>query len=505
MGEGGRYEVENEDCISLASIWLFFYGMLSGDIGMKTKFSVGLSGLAFFLLSQAAFAADGPPPIDSGSVAWILASSAFVLLMTVPGLALFYAGMGQQKNVLGTIMQTLVSLGIVTVVWVLWGYSLAFGNDIGHLIGGLDYIGLGGLALPGSAEAANAVMGLGIPDLLYMVFQLMFAAITVAIISGSITERVKFTGWVAFLVLWITIVYAPVAHWVWGAEGWLFKMGALDFAGGTVVHIASGVSGLAAALFLGKRMNYGKTIQPPHNLTLTLLGGGMLWFGWMGFNGGSALAANASAALAFVNTQIAAAAGLMGWMMMEWKSSGKPTMLGAISGAVAGLVVITPAAGLVSPMGALAMGLIGGVLLYGAVLLKRKLNYDDSLDAFGIHGIGGTIGAILTGVFVTKAVTGATGASGLLEGNAAQVLTQLTAVGAVIIYSFAATLLICYLAEKTFGFRLGEEGQMEGLDLSQHGETAYNLSAVAGYSQAEGEGGQAKVTAPLPKVKYSTQ
>lgn len=307
------------------------------------------------------------------------------------------------------------------------------------------------------------------------------------------------------MVLWITIVYAPVAHWVWGAEGWLFKMGALDFAGGTVVHIASGVSGLAAAFFLGKRLGYGKTVQPPHNLTLTLLGGGMLWFGWMGFNGGSALAANASAVLAFVNTQIAAGAGLIGWMMVEWKLTGKPTMLGAVSGAVAGLVVITPAAGLVSPMGALMMGVIGGALLYGAVLIKHKLHYDDSLDAFGIHGIGGTIGAILTGVFVTKAVTGPTGASGLLEGNVSQVITQMTAVGAVIVYSLVATLVLCFVVSKVFGFRLSEEDEMEGLDLSQHSEVGYNLTSVGGYRVSDKADGEVLGVTPQAEVSCSTK
>ncbi|HYA42985.1 MAG TPA: ammonium transporter [Syntrophobacteraceae bacterium] len=409
-----------------------------------------------------------PAKIDSGDTAWILASSALVLLMT-PGLALFYGGMVRRKNVLGTIMHSFVAMGIISIQWVLFGYSLAFGPDIGHFIGNLDWIGLNHVGL-----APNADYGPTVPHQAYMIFQMMFAIITPALISGAIAERMKFSAYCIFLIAWATFVYDPLAHWVWGAGGWLHEKGALDFAGGLVVHISSGISALACALMLGKRKGYRVDIMAPHNLTLTILGACLLWFGWFGFNAGSAVAAGELSTSAFVGTHIATAAAAMSWMFTEWIHRGKPTALGAASGAVAGLVAITPASGFIAPLPALLLGIIAGALCYGAVNLKSSLGYDDSLDVVGVHGIGGTIGALFTGFFATKLINAA-GGDGLFYGNPGQVGVQALSVVSAWVYSFVVTFIILKVIDAIIGLRLTEEDESTGLDLTQHGEVGYTF------------------------------
>ena len=409
------------------------------------------------------------PKIDTGDTAWVLMSSALVLLMTAPGLALFYGGMVRQKNALGTLMHSFIILALISVQWVLWGYSLAFGPDKGGIIGGLEWAGLRGVgAEPNPAYAAT------IPHQAFMLFQMMFAVITPALITGAFAERKKFSTFIVFVLAWATLVYDPLAHWVWGDGGWLHKLGALDFAGGTVVHISSGVSALAAVLVIGKRKGYGQQPMPPHNLPLTVMGASLLWFGWFGFNAGSALGANGLAAHAFTTTNTAAAAAALGWMLTEWSSRGKPTVLGAASGAVAGLVAVTPAAGFVTPMAALVIGGLAGVLCYTACNLKTKLGYDDSLDVVGVHGVGGTWGALATGIFATKAVNDA-GANGLLYGEPGQLWKQIVAVGATIVLGFVMTVVILKVLDAVMGLRISEDDEMAGLDLSQHSETAYAL------------------------------
>jgi Amt family ammonium transporter len=397
--------------------------------------------------------------INYADTAWIMVSSALVMLM-LPGLALFYGGMVRRKNVLGTLMHSFVPLGVITVQWVFIGYSLSFGEDIGHFVGNLDKAFLMGI----SHTDLNGT----IPDYLFCMFQLMFAIITVALISGGMAERVKFKAYVVFIFVWSTLVYDPICHWVWGG-GWLGDLGALDFAGGTVVHISSGVAGLAAALVLKKRRGFPGSMMIPHSLPLTLLGAGLLWFGWFGFNAGSALAADEIAVLAFTNTQIATGAGLLGWVVMEFCKIGKASALGAASGIVAGLVAITPAAGFVEPLWAMVIGFVAGALCYAAVVAKVKMGYDDSLDAFGIHGIGGAWGALATGLFVTV------GGTGLLAGNLKQVWIQLVGIGASAAYSFILTCVIVTVIDKTIGFRVDDEEEEMGLDTTQHGETGYNL------------------------------
>src|SRR5438093_7115909 len=368
-------------------------------------------------------AAPAPPPkIDTGDTAWVLTSSALVLAMTAPGLALFYGGMVREKNTLGTIMQSFIILCLISVQWVLWGYSLAFGPDKGHFIGGLEWVGLAGVAM----DQPNADYAATIPHQAYMIFQAMFAVITVALITGAFAERMKFSSFLVFSLLWATFIYDPLAHWVWGVGGWLRNLGALDFAGGTVVHISSGVSALVAALIIGRRKGYGHQPMPPHNLPFTVIGASLLWFGWFGFNAGSALAANGLAAHAFTTTNTATAAAALGWMLTEWNSRGKPTVLGAASGAVAGLVAITPAAGFVTPMAAIFIGALAGFLCYTACNLKAELGYDDSLDVVGVHGVGGTWGALATGLFATKLVNEA-GGDGLFYGNPKQLGIQFLA------------------------------------------------------------------------------
>jgi ammonium transporter, Amt family len=421
------------------------------------------------------------PVLNTGDTAWMLTSAALVLFM-IPGLALFYGGMVRQKNVLSTMMHSLVAMGIVGVQWAVIGYSLAFAPDAGGgLVGNLSKAMMDGLVtikdgLPTYALFQNVPTEPGsIPEYVFAMFQGMFAMITVALISGAVAERIKFSAYCLFVLLWTTLVYDPLAHWVWMAEGWLFKMGALDFAGGTVVHLSSGVSALVVLYFLGKRHGFPAERMAPHNLPLTLLGVGLLWFGWFGFNAGSAIvgvnnsnAAGGLAGLALVTTTIAPAAAGLTWMIAEWIHAGKPSALGFGSGVVAGLVVITPAAGFVQPGAAILMGIAGGLVCYGGILLKAKLKYDDSLDAFGVHGIGGTTGAILTGVFATV------GATGLLSGNVKQFTVQLIAIGAAAAYAVIVTLLIAFAIEKTIGLRVEREDEIKGLDLTQHHESAYN-------------------------------
>ena len=430
-----------------------------------------------------AAAAPAPPKIDTGDTAWVLTSTALVLLMTAPGLALFYGGMVRQKNALGTLMHSFIILALISIQWVLWGYTLAFGPDRGGIIGGLDWMGLRGVG-----QTPNADYAATIPHQVFMLFQMMFAVITPALITGAFAERKKFSTFIVFILAWATLVYDPLAHWVWGVGGWLRNLGALDFAGGTVVHISSGISALAAALIIGKRRGFGYHPMPPHNLPLTVMGAGLLWFGWFGFNAGSALGANGLAGHAFTTTNTAAAAAALGWMFTEWSSRGKPTVLGAASGAVAGLVAITPAAGFVTPMASIVIGAVAGLICYSACNLKTKLGYDDSLDVVGVHGVGGTWGALATGIFATKAVNEA-GADGLLYGNPKQLLYQAIAVLVTIVLGFVMTSIILKVLDGLMGRRVSEEDEQAGLDLSQHSETAYAFGGGTEYSQTGGSGG----------------
>jgi Amt family ammonium transporter len=415
-------------------------------------------------------AAPAPLKIDTGDTAWVLTSTALVLLMTLPGVALFYGGMVRSKNVLGTIMQSFIILALVSVQWVLWGYSLAFGPDVGGVIGSLKWLGLQGVGLEPNGDYAGTI-----PHQAFMIFQAMFAVITVALITGAFAERMKFSAFLVFVLLWTTFVYDPLAHWVWGVGGWLRNMGTLDFAGGTVVHISSGVAGLAAALALGKRVGHGKEPMPPHNLPFTVLGAACLWFGWFGFNAGSALSAGALATSAFVVTNTATAAATLGWIFTEWAHRGKPTLLGAASGAVAGLVAITPASGFVGPLSSILIGIGAGMFSYFFVVkVKSWLGYDDSLDAFGIHAIAGTWGAMATGLFATKLINSA-GNDGLFFGNPGQMVTQAIAVAATWVFVFVATYVLITIVDLVMGARVTEEEEVAGLDITQHGERGYSL------------------------------
>ena len=407
-----------------------------------------------------------PAKIDTGDTAWVLVSAALVMLMT-PGLAFFYCGMVARKHVLGTIMQSYALLAAITVQWVLIGYSLSFGPDIKSVIGTLAWFGLKGVgAAPNPDYAAT------IPHSAFMIFQMMFAIITPALIYGAVAERMKFSAMLVFSLLWSTLVYDPICHWVWNVDGWLNKLHALDFAGGTVVHISSGLTALVCALVLGVRV--GQRKMEPHNMTLTVLGAGLLWFGWFGFNGGSALGANGLAAQAFMNTHIASAAAALSWMFVEWWKRGKPSVLGVVSGCVAGLVAITPGAGFVTVTGAMFIGLIGGVVCYYGVTVKNKFGFDDTLDTFGVHGVGGTLGALLTGIFAVAAVNPA-GANGLLAGNAKQLLIQAAGVGATIGYAVVVSWILLKIVDATIGLRITPEEEEQGLDWTQHGESGYNL------------------------------
>ncbi len=408
--------------------------------------------------------------IDSGDTAWILMSTALVMLMTIPGLALFYGGLVRRKNVLATMMQSFFVLCLISLQWVLFGYSLSFGPDKAHFIGNLSWFALNGVgAQPNAAYAAT------IPHILFMAFQMMFAVITPGLITGAFAERMKFSTYVVFTLLWATLVYNPVCHWIWGDGGWLRQMGVMDFAGGVVVHITSGFSALICALYMGSRRGYGREPMPPHNLPLTIVGAGLLWFGWFGFNAGSALGANALAATTFVTTNMSAATAGLVWMFIEWKVTGKPTLLGGATGAVAGLATITPASGFVSPLSAIVIGIIAAVICYIAVaVIKLKFSYDDSLDVFGVHGIGGLIGTLATGLFAQKALNPA-GNNGLFFGNAAQFGVQAFGAAVVVIYSVALTFVLLKILDATMGLRVSDEEEVIGLDISQHEESAYTL------------------------------
>jgi Amt family ammonium transporter len=410
-------------------------------------------------------AAAEEPKIDTGDTAWMIVATALVMLMTLPGLALFYGGLAKRKDTLNTMAMSFVTYCIVSFLWVVYGFSFAFGTDIGGFIGSAEKLFLAGVGVNSINDLAKTI-----PEYIYIVYQMTFAAITVALASGAYIERMKFSAWILFSVLWMTFVYVPVAHWVWGG-GFLAQLGALDFAGGTVVHVNAGVAALMGALLLGKRR---EASLKPSNLTLVVTGAGLLWFGWFGFNAGSAVAANGLAGAAFINTNTATAMAAIAWMLTEWIHTKKPTVLGLASGAVAGLVAITPAAGFVNIKGAMMIGMLAGIIPYFAVAtLKPKLGYDDSLDAFGIHGIGGILGAILTGIFADPSVNEL--GRGLLYGNPGQLLTQIIAVAVTMIYSAVATLIIFGVVKIVTGIRVHEEHEITGLDESQHGEKAYSL------------------------------
>ena len=408
--------------------------------------------------------------MNSGDTAWVLTASALVLLMTIPGLAFFYGGLVRRKNVLSILMQCFIIVCVISLQWVLFGYSLAFGPDFHGIIGTLEWAGLAGVgAAPNSNYAAT------IPHSAFMIFQAMFAIITPALIIGAYAERVKFPAFLLFTVLWATFVYDPLAHWVWGAGGWLKSLGGLDFAGGIVVHVSSGISALVLALLLGKRIGYNHKPIRPHNLPFTVLGAALLWFGWFGFNAGSALAADGLAATAFVNTNTATAAAGLAWALIEWRHNGSPTILGAATGAVAGLVAITPACGFVNPMNAMLIGIIVAFVCYVAVaVMKGKLGYDDSLDAFGVHGVGGTVGTLLTGIFAQKAINPA-GADGLLFGNLHTFGIQCLMLVVTVVFAAIMTFIIFKIVDAAIGMRVEEKNEIIGLDLTQQSEAAYTV------------------------------
>ncbi|HLI10239.1 MAG TPA: ammonium transporter [Alphaproteobacteria bacterium] len=413
-------------------------------------------------MTGAAFAEEAKPKLDSGDTAWMLTATALVLMMTVPGLALYYAGMVRKMNVLSTMMQSFAITCLVTVLWMIAGYSLAF-VDGGPLIGTFHRFFLQGMTVDSVNELAKTI-----PESVYMCFQMTFAIITPALITGAFAERMKFSALLWFMGLWSLLIYAPIAHWVWNANGFLNKAGVLDFAGGTVVHINAGVAGLVCALVLGKRRGLGSEHLAPHNLVLSVIGASLLWVGWFGFNAGSAVAANANAGMAMAVTQIATGAAALAWMFVEWAARGKPSILGIVSGAVAGLVAITPASGYVGPGGALVIGIVAGVVCYwGATWLKRKGGYDDSLDAFGVHALGGIVGALLTGVFAIKGIGGT---AGLIEGNSGQVLIQLYGIAVTLVYDAIGSLVILKVLDAAIGLRVTEEVERDGLDLTVHGE-----------------------------------
>src|SRR5690348_1202798 len=421
--------------------------------------------------ASSAFAADAPPQVSGADVAWLLTSSALVLMMTIPGLALFYGGLVRRKNVLSTLMQSFILAAVVSIEWVLIGYSIAFapGNSI---VGSLSWVGLAGV----SASQPYAGYSATVPHQAYMIYQCMFAVITPALITGAIAERMSFRGFLMFSILWSLLIYNPLAHWVWGVDGWLHQLGALDFAGGTVVHISSGTAALAGALMLGKRMGYPREPMPPHNVVLSVTGAGLLWVGWFGFNAGSALAANGLAVSAFVATHLGAAGAALGWMFAEWMASGKPTVLGAASGAVAGLVAITPASGFVAPIPAIIIGVAAGAICFSAVRMKPRFGYDDALDVVGVHAVGGIFGALATGLFASVLVN-AVGANGLFYGNPRQLLVQAIAVVATMAFSFAGSIALLKVTDALVGLRVIDESEQIGLDLSEHEEAAYAFEA----------------------------
>ena len=422
-----------------------------------------IASAAALVVATPAFAQADAPKLDSGDTAWMLVATALVLMMTVPGLVLFYGGMVRKKNVLSTVMQSFAVCCLASVLWMFVGYSLAFAEG-NAFVGGLDYLFLAGMSV-------DSLSGT-IPETVFMTFQMTFAIITPALITGAFADRMKFSALLLFTGAWVLLVYAPITHWVWGG-GFLGDAGVLDFAGGTVVHINAGVAGLVAALVIGKRVRFGTENFLPHNLVLSVVGASLLWVGWFGFNAGSALAADGAAGMAMAVTQIAAASAALSWMFLEWALRSKPSVLGIISGAVSGLVAITPAAGFVGPVGALLIGITAGICCYwGATTLKRIAGYDDSLDAFGVHGIGGIVGALLTGVFAVEAIGGT---PGLLEGAPGQVVTQAYGIGATIIYCALATFIILKVIQATVGLRVDESTETVGLDIKLHGERAYDL------------------------------
>ena len=409
--------------------------------------------------------------MNTGDTAWVLISTALVLLMTMPGLAFFYGGLVRRKNVLSVLMQCFIILCVISLQWVLYGYSLTFGPDIGGFIGNLDWIGLKGVG-----GAPNADYAATIPHGAFMIFQAMFAVITPALIIGTSAERMKFSAFLLITILWATFVYDPLGHWVWGTGGWLRELGALDFAGGIVVHTSSGISALVLAILIGKRVGYGNGVTyRPHNMPFAVLGGALLWFGWFGFNAGSALGANELAVNAFITTNVATAAAGLTWALIEWRLNGAPTALGVVTGAVAGLVAITPACGFVNPMNAIFIGIMVGIICYIAVAkVKGMLGYDDSLDAFGVHGVGGIWGTLATGLFAEKAVNSA-GSDGLFFGNAHQFLVQCLLVVVTIVFASVMTWIIFKLVDAVIGVRVDKKAEIIGLDLTQHKESAYTL------------------------------
>ena len=397
--------------------------------------------------------------MDSGAIAWILVSTVLVMIMT-PAVGFFYGGLVRKKNFIDMITLSFVAFALVSIQWVVIGYSLAFGPDVGGFIGNLQYMGLNGVGMePGQYSTL-------IPGMLYVVFQLVFATVTMAIVTSGFAERIKFSAYLVFALLWTTIVYDPLAHWVWGG-GWTAQFGAVDFAGGTVVHISSGFAALALALVIGNRVGYGKYAMEPANIPWSILGAVLLWFGWFGFNAGSAVAANGLAVNAFVTTNTAAAAAAMTWLLVSWAHGGKPSSLGFVSGAVAGLVAITPAAGFVTPMASIVIGVVAGALCYGIMLWRQGRGIDESLDAWAIHGMGGLWGALATGIFAVASVNGV---SGLIEGNVNQFISQILGAGASVVYAFVATYILAVIVDKTIGLRVTEEEEYVGLDISQHGE-----------------------------------
>jgi Amt family ammonium transporter len=430
------------------------------------KWIISLLSAVFVLSLPLNASAQTAGKVEAGDTAFVLLSAAFVMLMT-PGLAMFYGGMVRRKNVLATIMQSFVAIAVVSIQWVLFGYSLSFGPDVHGIIGGLDWVGLSGVGAEPNADYAPTV-----PHIAFMIYQAMFAVITPALISGAFAERMKFSAFLVFTVVWSTVVYDPVAHWVWGTGGWLKNLGVLDFAGGIVVHITSGISALAAALIIGKRKGYLRETMMPHDLPMTVIGAGLLWFGWFGFNAGSALSSGALSAMTFAVTHISAVSATMTWVIIEWLHRGKPTMFGAATGSIAGLATITPASGFVGPMPALLIGAAAGSLCYVALNMKGKLGYDDSLDAFGVHGVGGILGTLATGVFAQKLIN-PSGADGLFFGSYKMLVSQGIGILAVTLYSFVVTAVILKLIDWTMGLRVSLEDEVDGLDLSQHGESGY--------------------------------
>jgi Amt family ammonium transporter len=445
---------------------------------------VALGVAAFILTAARAYAEDAPPVVDTGDTAWVLTASALVLMMTLPGLALFYGGLVRAKNVLNVLMQCMLSAGVVGVLWILVGYSLAFGTG-NAWIGDFSKAGLAGVTID-SVTANFATPPRNIPEYVFVMFQAMFAIITPALILGAVAERMRFSVWVAFITVWLLVVYCPIAHMVWASEGWIFKSGAIDFAGGLVVHMSSGFSALVAAVLLGKRAGFGKDPMPPHSLPLCLVGAGLLWTGWFGFNAGSALSASPLATLAFLNTSTAASTAVVVWALIEWMHRGKPTALGGATAAVAGLVAITPACGNVAPMGAIAIGLGVAVVSYFAcTFLKPALGYDDSLDVFGVHALGGAWGALASGIFAVTLGAG-------VETNAQQIMIQLRGIVFVAVFAPVATVAILAVLKVVFGsLRVDEELEFSGLDLSQHSENAY-VFGTGGYESTGAHGAQSQ-------------